>query len=86
MVQDPLIQEILDEWEAKGEIKGELKGRLQEARDSALIVLRGRFVDIPEAWEIRVRNADVAWCQRMMTLIFRAADLADLERLLSEAA
>ena len=83
MVQDPLIQEILDEWEAKGEIKGEEKGREEDARDSALIVLRARFGEIPEEWEIRVRNARVAWCQRLMSLIFRATDLTDLRRLLS---
>ena len=83
MVQDPLIQEILDGWEAKGRDEGILEGRREDARDSALVVLRARFGDIPEVWEIRVRNADVAWCQRVMTLIFRATDLADLERLLA---
>jgi predicted transposase YdaD len=77
-----IIQDGLDDSEARGravgEAEGEARGQTREARRILLRQLRRRFGDLPEEVVDRIQNADRDWCEAMVDRLFEAGSLDEL--------
>lgn len=73
---------IIDDWiqegEARGEARGETRGRTEEARRMLLTVLRARFGELPDAMASQIQAADAEWCEALLLQTMRVESLAEL--------
>ncbi len=70
-----IIQEWIEEGEARGEARCEARGREEAARRMLLISLEKQFGALPNAVIARVNGEDEAWCQNAFAAALSANSL-----------
>jgi hypothetical protein len=81
LMQDPNVQELIREWEDKGEVRGEAKGQAKEARSLLLKVLAAR--SFPVSPDVRARidgELDLARLESWFEAAVTAAAIGDIFR------
>jgi predicted transposase YdaD len=73
-----VIQEWIDESEARERAEGEVQGRTEEARRLALRLLRERLGELPLEVVERVEKESAEWCEDLVVRTLTVNSLQDL--------
>ena len=86
ITREPVIDEIVERWEARGrEIgieqgieQGIEKGAVAEARKFARLVIVQRFGSIPDELAAHIEHADARWCEALAERAFVVTTVEEL--------